>query len=262
MNPEQILALFDQEQRRDVVYSDVRREVTSTVIRQIGLNHPESAIIYSWLTPENTEAAILEEIAFFENLGHDLEWKVYAHDPPADLKDRLQRHGFVVEEPEALVVLDLETASDVLLQPVTHDIRRITDPDNLSDVAAVYTEVWREDFSVLSGRLAHDLQHDPDLLSVYVAYMEKVPASSAWIYFHEGSQFASLWGGSTVPAYRKRGLYSALLAIRAQEARRRGVRFLTVDASPMSRPILESLGFQWLSTIYPCMWRAEPSAGG
>jgi len=40
-----------------------------------------------------------------------------------------------------------------------------------------------------------------------------------------------------VKGYRKRGLYTALLAVRAQEGRARQVKYLTVDASPMSRPI-------------------------
>ncbi|MBE7550414.1 MAG: GNAT family N-acetyltransferase [Anaerolineales bacterium] len=257
MNVEQILALFDQEQRRDVEFSDVRREVTPTVVRQVGLYHPESAIIYSSLTPDNVEAAIRAEIAYFDHLGHELEWKVYAHDTPSDLKDRLLTHGFEAEEPEALVVLDLESGPVALFQPVSHDVRRITNPDNLGDLAVVHEGVWQEDFTILHERLAYDLQQNPEDIGVYAAYVDGLPVSSAWIYFHEGSQFASLWGGSTLPAYRKRGLYSALLAVRAQEAHRRGVRFLTVDASPMSRPILQFFGFQWLTTIYPCKWQGK-----
>jgi GNAT superfamily N-acetyltransferase len=175
------------------------------------------------------------------------------------LKERLLAHGFEAEESEALVVLDLEAGPTALLQPVTHDVRRITNLDKLSDVAIIYEGVWQEDFTFLHERLANDLRHDPDHICVYAAYVDGMPASSAWIYFHEGSQFASLWGGSTLPAYRKRGLYSALLAARAQEAHRRGVRFLTVDASPMSRSILQSFGFQWLTTIYPCKWPAKQS---
>ncbi|MCA9986957.1 MAG: GNAT family N-acetyltransferase, partial [Anaerolineales bacterium] len=70
-----------------------------------------------------------------------------------------------------------------------------------------------------------------------------------------GSQFASLWGGSTIERYRRQGLYTALLAARAQEARGRGVRYLTVDASPMSRPILEKLGFQFIAYSFPCKWQ-------
>lgn len=257
MNAEQILALFDREQRREVEYSDVRREVTPTTVRQIGLYHPDSAIIYSWLTPANVEAVIQAEIDYFTRLGHSVEWKVYQHDSLPDLKERLAAHGFTIEEPEALVILDLETAPADLFQPVPHDIRRITDPGQLDDLAEIYTGVWQDDFGPLAERLANDLQQ-PDHLSIYVAYVDNAPASQAWIYFHPGSQFASLWGGSTLPAYRGRGLYRALLAVRAQEARSRGVRFLTVDASPMSRPILQSLGFQWLSTIYPCKWSPQP----
>lgn len=46
-----------------------------------------------------------------------------------------------------------------------------------------------------------------------------------------------------------------MLAIRAQEARRKGFRFLTVDASPMSRPILEKHGFRFIAYAYACKWR-------
>jgi len=83
------------------------------------------------------------------------------------------------------------------------------------------------------------------------------PASAAWTYFPKHSQFASLWGGSTVSGFRKQGLYTSLLAVRAQEARDRGVRFLTVDASDMSRPILEKFSFERIAYSYPCKWEAK-----
>jgi hypothetical protein len=35
------------------------------------------------------------------------------------------------------------------------------------------------------------------------------------------------------------------------------VRFLTVDASPMSRPILEKLGFRCLTYTTPFVWKAH-----
>jgi GNAT superfamily N-acetyltransferase len=58
-----------------------------------------------------------------------------------------------------------------------------------------------------------------------------------------------------VPAFRKQGLFTSLVAVRAQEARRRGARFLTVDARPMSRPILEALGFKLLCFANALNWR-------
>ena len=94
-------------------------------------------------------------------------------------------------------------------------------------------------------------------LSVYVGYAAGVPVSSAWIYFHPKSQFASLWGGSTLPEFRKRGYYTALVAARSQEAKQRGARFLTIDAQPMSRPIAEKLGFQLLGFANACHWKVN-----
>ena len=59
-------------------------------------------------------------------------------------------------------------------------------------------------------------------------------------------------GGATLEGFRKRGIYTAVLAARAREARERGYRFLTIDASPMSRPIAAKHGFRLLATSNPC----------
>ena len=56
-------------------------------------------------------------------------------------------------------------------------------------------------------------------------------------------------GGGTRPDYQGRGVYRALVAARAAEARRRGHRFLTVDARETSRPILERIGFEPLTKV-------------
>ena len=78
------------------------------------------------------------------------------------------------------------------------------------------------------------------------------------MYYHLHSQFAGLWSGATLPAYRRRGLYTAVLAVRVQEAIRRGYHFLTIDASPMSRPIVARHGFQLLT--YACYYDVERGA--
>ncbi|MBA3468140.1 MAG: GNAT family N-acetyltransferase, partial [Herpetosiphonaceae bacterium] len=102
--------------------------------------------------------------------------------------------------------------------------------------------------------LATQLRDQPDYASVYVAYVDDRPVCSAWINFPENTPFASLWGGSTLAEYRGRGIYTAMLAVRAQEAVARGYRYLTIDASPMSRPIVAKHGFALLSISHPCEW--------
>jgi ribosomal protein S18 acetylase RimI-like enzyme len=96
-------------------------------------------------------------------------------------------------------------------------------------------------------------------MSVHLALADDgTVVCAAWTRFHAGTDFASLWGGSTLPAYRRRGIYRALVARRAAEAAERGFRYLQVDASSDSRPILQRLGLHRLTSTTPFMWHAEP----
>ena len=52
---------------------------------------------------------------------------------------------------------------------------------------------------------------------------------------------------STVDFFSGKGPYKALVQRRAREARERGVRFLVVDTSPMSGPILQRHSFVFLT---------------
>ena len=87
----QLTRLYDQDQRINVEYPDSRREVTLDVVRHIDTSDlRQGHVIYSQLTESNAEAVIREQIAFFERLGQDFEWKLFEHDRPSDLKERLE----------------------------------------------------------------------------------------------------------------------------------------------------------------------------
>ncbi len=69
-----------------------------------------------------------------------------------------------------------------------------------------------------------------------------------------GTRFAGLWGGGTVETWRGRGIYRALVAHRARIAADHGYRYVQVDASDQSRPILERLGLAPLTTTTPYVY--------
>jgi GNAT superfamily N-acetyltransferase len=257
MESAELLDLYDREQRREVMFFGFRRETTPHVVRQVSQLGDRSSIAYSHLSGDDVEAVVEREIEYFSDIGHDFEWKVFGHDTPVDLGTRLINRGFEPEEEEALLVLDMAATPIVQKAIPGIDMRRLSTPDALADVRVVEEAVWGEDFSRLIDELSLTLLQAPATLSVYVVYADNQPVSSAWIRFHQGSQFASLWGGSTLPAYRGRGLYRALIETRAAEALARNVRFLTVDASPMSRPILERNGFGLIGFSRPYVWRKE-----
>lgn len=262
VNKTDMLEIFTRQQRIEVEYPDIKREVDGSVIRHISLAGEDGFVIYSKLDEGDVEAAISAQIARFEAIPQDFEWKVYDYDTPRDLIDHLHRRGFEIGEPEALLVLELSPRTAVLDRPVPPSVVRITDPGQIDAVVTLENAVWGTDHHDLGERLKQDLQEHPETLSVYLSYQEQQPASAAWIYFHTGSSFASLWGGSTLPQFRNQGHYGLLLAARAQEAWARGFALLSVDASPMSRPILEKHGFQYLATSTPCKYSFSKDPGG
>jgi hypothetical protein len=253
----EILALYEQEQRKNVHYHGMRTEQTPDVVRVVALDQGQGAVIYSRLDESDVDRVIREQIAYFEEIGQDFEWKVFSYDTPSDLKERLITHGFEADEAESIMVLDLQTAPASLFESVTTDVKRITDIAQIDQVVQILSDVWNEDQTEFGQILADELTHQGDDLSIYIASIDGVPASTAWIRFHKGSSFAGLWGGSSLAAYRQRGLYTTLLSVRAQEARQRGVRYLTIDASPMSQPIVAKYGFQTLAVAQACMWTVK-----
>lgn len=259
MNEDALLALYDQEQRFDVVFPGFRREVAGSVVRYIDETPSGDAnfVLYSQLTEANAGQVIQEQLDYFGGNGRSFEWKLYTHDTPPDLRQRLETHGFTIGEEEAIMALDLTQAPEVLLQPSNINIRRLTEPTEVAQVIAIEESVWGGDRSSWGDRLATEMRENPEFLSIYIAYIDDDPACAGWLNFSPDSQFASLWGGSTQTQYRKRGLYTAVLAARVQEAIQRGYRFLTIDASPMSRPIVTKHGFQLLTLSYECKWEPK-----
>jgi hypothetical protein len=144
MDMNEVRRLYDQQQRIDIDYAWLRREAAPRVIRLVDTKNQRGTIIYSQLDETTADETIRAEIAYFKSLGMtaNLEWKLFDYDLPADLKERLVAQGFVLEDPDAVLILDLETIPPMLLLPVTHDVQRLTNPDQLGDVLTVLNKVW------------------------------------------------------------------------------------------------------------------------
>ena len=256
MQTDRLLSIYHQDQRLEVHFPDMRRDVLPRITRLVNVSGSgDGMIIHAQLSNLDVEQAIQAQILFFERIGQSFEWKVYDYDTPADLVERLAAVGFEVEDPESIMVLELDAANPLLLRSEFPDVRRLTNPAQVADVMAVEQVVWNEALEGLAVFLANCLRQNPAGVRIYAVYADGRPVSAAWALFPSKSVFATLWGGSTLAAYRGRGYYSTLLSVRAQEAWRRGVRFLAVDASPMSRPILEKHGFIKIAEATPCKWR-------
>ncbi|WP_405684553.1 GNAT family N-acetyltransferase [Streptomyces sp. NBC_01387] len=249
-----VLAAFDRQMRQDAPPDGPggRTERVGGVVRRTGADAADwNAVVWSDLDEDTVDAAIAGQVRHFGALEREFEWKLYAHDRPADLADRLRAAGFTPEPPETLMVADVKDLPTEVRLPEGVVLRPVTDAAGVELMARAHRAAFGTDGSRIMHQVLAQVTDAPESVAAVVATAGDVPVCAARVEFHPGTDFASLWGGGTDPAWRGRGIYRALVAHRARLAAGRGYRFLQVDASDDSRPILQRLGFAALTTTTP-----------
>ncbi len=253
-----LLALYDREVRRGA-----RPEGPDDVVERVGgvvrrTAPPRTAGTASSgpASPRPTRRTrrSFYQIAHYTSRGLSFEWKLYAHDAPADLGRRLVAAYFTPEPDETLMATEIDVAALTTTVPDGVRLVPVTDPTGVDQVAEVHERAFGDDASGLRRLLLGALTTAPDTVVAVVALAGDVPVSAARMELTPGTSFAGLWGGGTVSEWRGRGVYRSLIAHRARIAAARGYRHLHVDASPRSRPILRRLGFTELTVTTPYVY--------
>lgn len=204
------------------------------------------------------DALVADTVAHYrdETDVASFEWKTRGHDLPADLGACLEAHGLVPEPRETVMVGEAaRLAVDVPLAPEVV-VRRIEPgPGAESDV----TRMKQAQDSVFgNGRGPSVASMLADVTSgsseLWIAEVEGRVVCAGRLTPVDGTDFAGIWGGSTLPDFRGRGIYRALVAARARAALARDVRLIHSDCTDMSRPILERSGLVAITTSTPYLW--------
>ena len=204
------------------------------------------------------DAAIDRTLAHYrdDTAVASFEWKSRGHDQPADLGERLLAHGLVAEPVETVMIGEAALlAVDVPLDPGVV-VRRIEPgPGAEADVARMKQA---QDSVFGTGRgpsVASSLAElEAGAAELWVAEVEGRVVCAGRLTPVAGTEFAGIWGGSTLPDFRGRGIYRALVAARARSAVARGIRYIHSDCTDMSRPILERSGLRPVTTTTPYVW--------
>jgi GNAT superfamily N-acetyltransferase len=216
-------------------------------------------------TGAELDRLIARQRDYFAARGEAVGWPVHAHDLPADLTARLRAAGFVPGETNTVLIgLTAELAPAPAL-PLGVVLRWVTADADMRRIAAMQSAVWGQDWNWLGEHLIGQLATAPDDIAVVAAEADGEVVSAAWAAFFERGtgSFARLLGGSTLLQWRGRGIYRALVAVRAQRAAARGIKYLQVEASDDSAPILRRLGFRAVTTTTTYVWTPpQPASPG
>ncbi|MER7680138.1 MULTISPECIES: GNAT family N-acetyltransferase [unclassified Streptomyces] len=251
-----VLALFDRDMREDARPDGpgARVERVDKVVRQVGAEHGWNGVVWSDLDGAGADAAIADQVRYFTGLGREFEWKVYGHDKPENLGQRLRDAGFVAQPEETLMIAELGDLALDAQPPEGVRLLPVTDRAGVDLVADVHRQAFGTDSGRMRRQLLAQLTGEEDNVVAVVALAGDEPVSAARMEMAPGARFAGLWGGGTVESWRGRGIYRALVAHRARVAADRGYRYVQVDASSQSRPVLARLGFQPLTTTTPYVY--------
>lgn len=209
-NAIEIRDLFDREMREHARPDGpgVRVERSGPVVRQVGGPDDWNGVV--WSDPEldaaGADAAIAAQIEHCTALGlPDSEWKLYAHDRPADLGDRLRAAGFVPEEPETLLVAPAAVPAGPVELPEGVTLRPVTDAAGAELMARAHERAFGTDGARLLHQVLRRLEEAPgDFVAVMAVDGDGEPVCSGRMELYPGTGFAGLWGGGTVAAWRGR----------------------------------------------------------
>ena len=245
-----LLEMLDLE-RQTVVFPGVTRFVDEGVVRDVSVDGKTGEIVYSSCAEAEVDQVIERQVQAARSAGYELEWKVFGHDQPPCLGERLMAAGFEAGDRELFMVLRASADALTRFDLYPCDIWWVTGEAGLKDYRTVREEVSGKDCSGEIARYVPMLQDHPDSMSIYVAYVDGEPAACGRVYFHPNSQFAGLYGGNTRARFRRRGLFTQIVAARIREALDRGITEICVDALPTSEPILKKRGFEGLTHTQP-----------
>jgi len=207
-------------------------------------------MVMDWQSGKLSLAKLVErEKRLARRANQNLEWKWYeALDQTGELAAQLTKAQYEADDLETFMVVSI----DRLTMPATGlKVLRANSFADLSIVFGLQEKIWQQPMSERLQAAYESWLHDPQAVSYFWVEIDGTPVSSAWIGYTEQSQFAGLWAGSTLPDYRGRGCYLALINARAQEAKKRGVKYLTIDAASSSEAIVKPMGFEALSLTRP-----------
>lgn len=262
MDPAELLAAYDDQLRTDAETPGAESVVSHGPLRLVTFAGGRGFVTYRDLggaDESGIRQLVTEAREHYEQrpeISH-VEWKTRGHDHAPGLHEALVDHGFQPDDPESIMIGEARLLAVDVPLPDGVTLRQVREPADVHAMCVMQgtafddgpDEVQHMTDAVLS-RLAKG-----DGMELWVAEADGVMVSAGRLEPVAGTEFAGIWGGSTLAEWRGRGIYRALTAARARSAIARGKTLVNSDSTEFSRPILERSGLVKVSTTTPYEWR-------
>lgn len=212
-----------------------------------------NGILQTNFSDEGLEENIKAALAPFQQRGLPMRWYIGPSSRPAGLEQGLQCCGLSFGWSGPALAIDLADLRPPQKQPEGLVCERVESPEALAE----WIELW-------VGGAPREVQQRLDWVytvsdygkaldvRLYLGRIEGRAVATAAIFY--GSRAAAVKHVSTLPAYQRRGIASALTCYALEDARELGCRYAALTSSPEGYPVYRRLGFEEVCKISRYIW--------
>ena len=207
---------------------------------------------------EEADRRIEETIAYFRARNLGFQWWVDETSEPADLRERLEKHGLVLAGDAATMArvgldnLDIPVNPDVSIEIMDgYDEAAI---DAMCRINVVCFQIPQDQIDRQRAGWVERMR-DPRFHEKEINYLAKIDGQyAAFARVILAGGIAYLGGAGTLPEFRGHNIYSTLVHRRLADAHARGYHLAVINAEPLSRPIVARCGFKEYGRAYVYGW--------
>ena len=180
-----------------------------------------------------------------EALGVPGSWHIGPSMRPADLVERLGRHGFVdLDASEPGMAADLDALPRTVPHPDGFQVQRVRGAGRLAQFRGVLAAGFGEgepEAAWVCAMYARIGLGDGTAWRHYLGILDGTPVSTTSLFFAAG--VAGVYFVSTIPGQRRRGIGAATTLAALHAARAAGYRRAVLTSSSMGYDVYRGLGF-------------------
>jgi GNAT superfamily N-acetyltransferase len=205
-----------------ISYRQIDEGVIARLARHLPVPHFNSVV--GLRAGHEPHVALL--VAWYRDNDVEARFEIVPGDYDAALGRELARRGYYQSGFHTSLICepDLQCSTEVAVEPVTS-------ADLMEDYLAAYVAGWGFSDPPQFKANVRPWLHEPGW-SLYLARVKGQPAAAATLYVHDNVGYCA--DATTDPAFRGRGLHSALLITRICAARAAGVDFVCSGAEFLS----------------------------
>jgi GNAT superfamily N-acetyltransferase len=216
---------------------------------------PFNGIVGARLTNHDADEVIDEAIAHFGARSLPFSWATGPNTTPGNLGERLVAHGFKAQEAQAGMAIDLESVPDSVPMPDGLEIERVSGKGFVGDYGDVVSAGFGlpPTFGGEFARILAEATEGPDANSWgYLGRVDgKAVATSGVVLAGGGALIVNV---VTLPEARGKGVGAAMTHRPLLEARGKGYRIGTLEATAMGYPVYKRLGFEEYCRVREYVW--------